>query len=260
MDYQVGTYVFVRIETGRHGIWTVIRDIGNRVIVAREESQCENDTTSDTSIHVVETVDKVNVFHSTVACIDASSLAIQNIPFPHDNNMIIENMIIERTNGMDAQWLDRWLPLRALGGNSVMIRTRSTRQGQGSSSSSSEESSLPLIMFPRIDEMGYELWFHSAWLNGSTMLIEVDVFDNCPMGQFWPKCLWCNRFHLPYEGRGSHRASHQHAKFRANYIEPIVEDRDAASRRQRAAILRDTVREWAGRLGTEGTDLRRTML
>ena len=156
--------------------------------------------------------------------------------------MIVENMIIQTTNAaMDSPLLNQWLPLKALGGNSVLIRKRSTRIRQR----------IPLIMFPRIEEWGYELWFHSVWYDGMIMLTEVDAWEKCPMEQYWPKCMWCNRFHLPFEGSGSHRNSSQHRRFRANQIDPIVQDPDETSRRQRAASLRATTQQWAEACGTD---------
>ena len=81
---------------------------------------------------------------------------------------------------------------------------------------------VPLNMFPRIESEGYELWFHSNWLNDFIQVIEADNIEPCPAGQCWPKCLWCDKFHLPPEGEWCHRESNTHKKFRKAWMDPIM--------------------------------------
>ena len=91
-----------------------------------------------------------------------------------------------------------------------------------------------------------ELWFHSNWYQNSMQLQEVDALELCPQGQFWPKCMWCGKFHLPYEShRGSHRSSHAHRRFCAKYIRRIeVEEPGSARREQLSSNLRQAVRAY----------------
>ena len=95
-SYATGEHVFVRCETGRHTVWTVVRDRGDRVVVSRKESPYDDDTTEERGFHIELSVDKKYVFPSTAACIDARRhrsprrCAVQNIPFHHDYNMIVE--------------------------------------------------------------------------------------------------------------------------------------------------------------------------
>lgn len=131
-------------------------------------------------------------------------------------NNQLEACIIDATDGKDSAWdprpfLDQWIPLRLLGGNYIMIKKR-------------EEAAPPLLMFPRLNAMGLELWFHSNWIGMTVLIIEVDGLKKCPQNQLWPYCRWCRKFHLPYEGSFSHRASKQHQRFRKYYLSPALAD------------------------------------
>ena len=99
-----------------------------------------------------------------------------------------------------SQYLDRWVPLPWLGGNRILLR-RETMEHQ------------ELVMFPRLNAMQLEFWFHSQWYQGSIRLIQADGLKLCPQDQIWPYCSWCRRFHLPHEGPGSHRNGGLHASF-----------------------------------------------
>ena len=66
-----------------------------------------------------------------------------------------------------------------------------------------------------------------AWK--SMQLQEVDALELCPQGQFWPKCMWCGKFHLPYE---SHRDSRARRRFCARHIEPIEVEEPGSARRE----------------------------
>ena len=95
-----------------------------------------------------------------------------------------------------------------------------------------------------------ELWLHSRWHGGMMQLTDVDAWDLCPQGQFWPKCLWCGKFHLPYEGCNSHRESIQHRSFRRNFIQPILDEQPGSLRREALSTdLRQQTEEWAGMPG-----------
>ena len=87
----------------------------------------------------------------------------------------------------------------------------------------------PLLMYPRLNAMGLELWFHSMWHGQS-----VDGLGP------WPICRWCPKFHLPYDGPGSHRQSQQHTKFREYYMKPALNDPSGDSVKK----LRETVIGW----------------
>ena len=71
----------------------------------------------------------------------------------------------------------------------------------------------PCLMFPNLDKLGLEMLFMSAWYQEKSMvIIEIDILKPCPAGHIWPYCAWCGKFHLPFEGEGSHRWSKRHAK------------------------------------------------
>ena len=158
------------------------------------------------------------------------------LPVVHPNANAIKEMIIEATGRDTRGWdptayYNRWVPLRAMGGNSILLRTRPPGHPLQT-----------LILFPRIERGGLELWFHSNWHGNSMQLQEVDALELCPQGQFWPKCMWCGKFHLPFE---THRVSRAHRRFCANYIRPIeVEEPGSARREQLSSNLRQDVRAY----------------
>ena len=199
-------------------------------------------------------VPKRDVFPTALA----RHIAAPAFPIPsmnaQDYTFAIENVIMNATGSTagdawdPSPYLNRWIPLRALGGNSIMIchnhishshsEDMTARNGRGQ---------FPLIMFPRIQIAGLELWFHSRWYNGTMQLIEVDSWELCPQGQFWPKYAWCNKFHLPFDGSGSHRESRTHQRFRNNYMSGIVGNDIHPSQQQHAAAkLRADMLAWAG--------------
>ena len=96
-------------------------------------------------------------------------------------------------------------------------------------------------MFPRLSAMGLELWFRSIWYGQDVVLMEVDGLVPCPAGQLWPFCRWCRKFHLPYDGSGSHRQSKQHTHFREYYLKPALKDPTGDSVKK----LRESVIEWS---------------
>ena len=75
-----------------------------------------------------------------------------------------------------------------------------------------------MIMYPRLEELGLEMLFNSTWYHGATSnyaaVIEIDILKPCPAGHIWVFCAWCGRFHLPFDGPGSHRNSRAHEKAR----------------------------------------------
>ena len=244
--FATGEIVSVRGLTGlwQTGLWTVVYDDGNRVVVEQRMSMCVDDTTYDSTISTIQLVNGTNVFSTAiVSVVTPPPLAVLTTSHDYDYNIAIENIIMEATgNAAGASWdpttyLDRWIPLRALGGNYILLR-RSPLSSSGLA---------PLIMFPRIENAGLELWFHSRWYGQTMLLTDVDVWNLCPAGQFWPKCLWCDRFHLPFDGFNSHRASHRHQRFHAWYIAPIAaEDVGSTRRQQLTADLRASTQAWAG--------------
>ena len=227
---------------GETGLWTVVHDDGNRVVVEQKKSLCVEDTTdNDPTTNTVQIVNGPNVFSTAVVSV-VTPFPLAVVTTSHDYTTAIENIIMEATgNAAGSFWdptayLDRWIPLRALGGNYIMLR-RSPLSSAGLA---------PLIMFPRIENAGLELWFHSTWYGDTMQLTDVDVWDLCPAGQFWPKCLWCDRFHLPFDGSFCHRAIHRHQRFHAAYIAPIVaEDVGSTRRQQLSADLRASTQAWA---------------
>ena len=108
------------------------------------------------------------------------------------------------------RYLETWMPVPGFGGNSILLRRSlamcprlPTRRRR------------PLVMYPRLEQLGLEMWFRSNWYGQSAEIIEFDVLKPCPAGQIWPFCSWCRKFHLPYDGSGSHRCSREHLKARA---------------------------------------------
>ena len=154
-------------------------------------------------------------------------------------NLAVENIILDTFFNEDESMLNQWRPLRALGGNSIMLR----RPPDGSKA-------LPLIMFPSIEAAGLEVWFHSRWHGRCMQLTDVDAWDLCPAGQFWPVCLWCLRFHIPFECCCSHRSSNKHQRFHEMYIQPILNEEPGSFRRQELSrSLRLQTEDWAGATG-----------
>ena len=97
-------------------------------------------------------------------------------------------------------WLDKWLQLPNLGGNSILLRRKF----------SADLDKHPLVLFPNLNEMGLELWFYSTWGGEAIQLLDCDSFKKCPMEQMWPFCSWCRKFILPTDGPGAHRQSKKH--------------------------------------------------
>ena len=100
------------------------------------------------------------------------------------------------------RYLETWIPIPFLGGNSILLQ-RSTHRRR------------PLVMYPRLEQLGLAMWFRSDWYGQSAEIIEFDVLKPCPAGQIWPFCSWCRKFHLPYDGPGSHRCSIAHGRARS---------------------------------------------
>ena len=105
---------------------------------------------------------------------------------------------IDRDADPIEKYLNQWVPLPGLGGNCILLRKCS-------------EHRRPLLMFPRLEMLGLELCFYSEWNKGATVVIEADILKPCPAKQIWIFCAWCQKFHLPYDGPGSHRQSKKHA-------------------------------------------------
>ena len=104
---------------------------------------------------------------------------------------LVQNAIVYHTSAQGAHYesawdptpyLNQWIPLPFLGGNSVLLR-----KAEGECS--------PLVMFPRLTEMNLEFWFYSRRMGQMTDLREVDGIKPCPAGQLWPYCQWCSKFH-----------------------------------------------------------------
>ena len=149
---------------------------------------------------------------------------------------LMQNAIVHHTGGFnEAGWdpspfLDQWIPVPLLGGNSILLRRSQANHYK------------PLVMFPRINSMRLELWFHSRWLGESVQLIEVDGLKPCPNNHMWPYCRWCRRFHLPYDGEYSHRCSLKHDKFRKLYMMHMEDSTDDDS----ISHLRDMCKKRSG--------------
>ena len=240
--FATGETVTVR---GQTGLWTVIHDdsVGNRVVVEQNILLCEADTTCDSTVNTKIVVSPRDVSSTTLV---VAGPVANLLPMPVVNSNVynnsIETIIMEATgNDPHGSWdprayFNRWVPLRALGGNSIMIRPPPPGQR-----------AAPLILFPRIDRLGLEVWFHSRWYGKSTQLVEVDAIDLCPQGQYWPKCMWCGKFHLPFD---AHRASNYHERFRARYMDPILRVEPGSDRRRQLADeLRRSTESWCGPVG-----------
>ena len=90
-------------------------------------------------------------------------------------------IIIEATGHGTCGWdltpyYNRWVPFRTSPGNSIMLRERPPGHPQKT-----------LILYPRIEEAGLDLWFRSNWCQDFMQLQEVDALELCPQGQFWSK-------------------------------------------------------------------------
>ena len=108
---------------------------------------------------------------------------------------LVEGKIDEIDDGpfIDAR-LNQWIPLPGWGDNSVLVKRRTGHH-------------RPLVMFPRLDQLGLELWFRSRWCGETFEVEDVDIILPCKQDQLWPYCAWCRKFHLPSGGDGSHRAT-----------------------------------------------------
>ena len=102
------------------------------------------------------------------------------------------------------QYLNRWIPLPGFGENMIMLRRRDSPHA------------IPLIMYPRLEELGLEILFHSTWYGETTRVMEADIIKPCPAKHIWIFCAWCGKFHLPYDGPGSHRCGKKHQNARKN--------------------------------------------
>ena len=113
------------------------------------------------------------------------------------------------------QYLNRRIPLPGHGNSTIMLRRRLVKHVR------------PLIMFPRLEKLNLEIIFHSNWYDktykkGQTTeatLIEADILKPFDQDYIWIFCAWCKKFHLPYDGPGSHRCSNKHQKARSNLFE-----------------------------------------
>jgi len=237
--FACGETVTVR---GQTGLWTICHDdpLRNRCIVEQNNPLCLADTTFDSNVSTVLVVKPRDVFSTRIEVAEPVNMLPRPVVNPNVN--AIEAIIMEAT-GNDPRgfwdpsaYFNLWIPLRALGGNSIMIRPAPPGQP-----------ALPLILFPRIDRLGLEVWFHSRWYGRSTQLIEVDALDLCPQGQYWPKCMWCGKFHLPFD---THRVSNCHRRFRLHRIEPILRAEPGSDRRQQLVDdLRRSTEAWSGPVG-----------
>ena len=99
------------------------------------------------------------------------------------------------------RFLNTWLKLPGYGGNMIMLRPCAYRE-------------RPLLMFPRLEKLGLEMCFYPTWHGQGTIVIEIDILKPCPQVHIWVFCAWCRKFHLPYDGPGSHRQSRSHEKAR----------------------------------------------
>ena len=241
--FATGDIVAVR---GHTGLWTLIEDDSFRVVVEQKFSLCEADSTFDSTLSTTLVVEGGDVSFTKLVVAGHTGPVLNPWPMPVVNpdvyNNSVESIIIEAT-GNDSRgfwdpsaYFNRWVPLRALGGNSILIRPPPAGHR-----------AAPLVLFPRIDRLGLELWFHSRWYGESMQMTEVDGLDLCPAGQFWPKCIWCNKFHLPFDGAGAHRASNSHTRFRSNYMDSIHrEEPGSERRRQLLDEMKKSTEAWCG--------------
>ena len=113
------------------------------------------------------------------------------------------------------------IPIPGLGGNRIMLRRRCSDHRR------------PCLMFPRLEMLGLEMLFLSTWYDQQIMsIIEIDILKPCPQKQIWPYCAWCGKFHLPYEGYGSHRKSKKHEK-----AQWYLDNRSAEHLREQAGFM-----------------------
>ena len=129
--------------------------------------------------------------------VDSGSVA-DDFGFQH----VVESGIARATQIPQEQYIDQWFPLPGEGGNSFMLCQSQVGAHQ------------PLLHFPRLNELRLELHFHSKWYGHCSQVLEADGFKKCPQDQVWLYCFWCRKFHLPFQGPGSHRESISHAKCR----------------------------------------------
>ena len=109
----------------------------------------------------------------------------------------------ERSDFDLDQYLNKWIPIPGLGGSSILLRRSTSTLGV-----------RPAVMYPRLLLLGFELWFHFDWYGENAQILEIDILKLCPAKHIWPFCVWCMKFHLPYDGAGSHRQSAKHGKAR----------------------------------------------
>ena len=120
----------------------------------------------------------------------------------------LESWMVSQLNGRAEpdleRYLNRWIPLPDghNGGNQVLLRR------------CVGERRRPLLMYPRLEALGLEMVFYSRWYGGLTVIIEIDILKPCPQRHIWVFCAWCDKFHLPFDGPGSHRCSRKHQNAR----------------------------------------------
>ena len=137
--------------------------------------------------------------------VSPATLDFSSVQFDVPSHWKVESWITWASCQPDIDaYLNKWIPLPGDGQNSIMVR----RQG------ASQCHVRPMIMYPRLEELGLEMLFNSTWYGQTAVVIEIDILKPCPAGHIWVFCAWCGRFHLPFDGPGSHRNSRAHEKAR----------------------------------------------
>ena len=183
MTFHVGDYVSIDVNDDRYkelGVWFVIAVDESRLVVERgvdgEDVQIKVQKSKRTTMSLA-----IPAFDTIVDGSAPKPVAAKSI------DMFISGRI--------AELFEKWYPLPGEPGNSIFARTKDVGDDK------------PLYMFPMLDAMNMELFYHSRMF-GQTINVEFcDVLGKCPAGHIWLYCCWCQKFVW-----GSHRESKKHQK------------------------------------------------
>ena len=183
MTFLLGDYVSIDVNDDRYkelGAWLVIAVDESRLVVEREIDGQD----------VLIKVQKSKCTTMALAIPTFDTLVDGNAPKPYPTKSI--DVFI---SGRIAELLEKWYPLPGEPGNSLFARTKDPADTR------------PLYMFPKLDELNLELFFHSRMFGQTIKLEFCDVLGKCPAGHIWIYCCWCQKFVW-----GSHRESKKHQK------------------------------------------------
>ena len=169
---------YVRLTTSRPEVntryWRVVEDAGDDRMIVEDSNGW-----------------RISVRYSA-----AQSLALvphgAPVPPPREELNMLQRFVLRQ--GVP---LNTWMRLPLLGDNYIRVLPNQPANP-----------AYNLLMYPGLRD--YQVEFSSRWNNNQTFTMQhADVLKQCPAGQVWPWCSYCDRFLLPPE---AHRCSRNHQK------------------------------------------------